>query len=78
MLSRISSARPWCSTAPPGLANPLLPGESDAAWIARFGANRLMAHLKAGATAQAALKAALADAERSFKGLQRPRARRDL
>jgi hypothetical protein len=54
-----------------GLGDPLLPGDSDAAWIARFGANRLMAQLKAGATAQAAVKAALEDAERSFKGLQR-------
>ena len=54
-----------------GLGDPLLPGESDAAWIARFGANRLMAHLKAGETAQASLKAALEDAERSFTGLRR-------
>ena len=54
-----------------GLGDPLLPGESDAAWIARFGANRLMAHLKDGATAQAALAAAFSDAERSFKGLRK-------
>jgi len=54
-----------------GLGEPLLPGESDAAWIARFGANRLIAHLKEGATAQSAVKYALTDAERSFKGLQR-------
>lgn len=54
-----------------GLGESLLPGESDAAWIARFGANRLIAHLKAGETAQAALAAALVDAERSFKGLRK-------
>lgn len=54
-----------------GLGEMLLPGESDAAWIARFGANRLMAHLKSGETAQAALKSALEDAERSFVGLRR-------
>jgi hypothetical protein len=54
-----------------GLGEPLLPGESDAAWIARFGANRLMAHLKQGETGLAAIKLALTDAERSFKGLRR-------
>ena len=54
-----------------GLGESLLPGESDAAWIARFGTNRLMAHLKEGATAQGAVAAALADAERSFKGLRK-------
>lgn len=54
-----------------GLGEPLLPGDSDAAWIARFGANRLMAHLKEGAAAQVALKSALEDAERSFNGLAR-------
>lgn len=53
------------------LGESLLPGESDAAWIARFGANRLMAHLRDGATAQSAVHAALHDAERSFKGLAR-------
>lgn len=54
-----------------GLGESLLPGDSDAAWIARFGANRLMAHLRGGATAQAALRSALEDAERSFVGLRR-------
>jgi len=54
-----------------GLGEPLLPGESDAAWVSRFGANRLMAHLSDGATASAALKAALTDCERSFVGLRR-------
>ncbi|MDE2073986.1 MAG: protein phosphatase 2C domain-containing protein [Alphaproteobacteria bacterium] len=54
-----------------GLGEPLLPGQSDAAWVSRFGANRLMAHLSGGATASAALKAALVDCERSFVGLRR-------
>ncbi len=54
-----------------GLGESLLPGDSDAAWLARFGANRLMAHLKAGETGQGALQAALEDAERSFTGLRR-------
>ncbi len=54
-----------------GLGEPLLPGESDAAWVSRFGANRLMAHLGEGATASVALQAALSDCERSFVGLRR-------
>ena len=54
-----------------GLGEPLLPGQSDAAWVSRFGANRLMAHLGGGATASAAIKAALEDCARSFTGLRR-------
>jgi serine/threonine protein phosphatase PrpC len=49
----------------------LLPGPSDAAWIAQFGARRLAAHLKDGDTPEDALKHALQDAEKSFAGLQR-------
>lgn len=49
----------------------LLPGASDAAWIAQFGARRLAAHLKDGDVPQEALKHALADAEKSFAGLMR-------
>jgi serine/threonine protein phosphatase PrpC len=49
----------------------LLPGPSDAAWIAQFGARRLAAHLKDGDTAALALEHALADAEKSFAGLSR-------
>ena len=49
----------------------LLPGPSDAAWIAQFGARRLAAHLKNGNTPRTALKHALADAEKSFAGLAR-------
>jgi hypothetical protein len=50
---------------------PLMPGPSDAAWIAAFGARRLTAHLRAAKNAKAALRAALADAEKSFAGLRR-------
>lgn len=49
----------------------LLPGPSDAAWIAQFGARRLAAHLKDGDAPQDALKHALVDAEKSFTGLAR-------
>jgi hypothetical protein len=53
------------------LNEPLMPGRSDAAWIASFGARRLMAHLKEGDTPRAALRHALADAGRSYAGLRR-------
>lgn len=53
------------------LCESLLPGESDAAWLARFAARRLMAHTQDGASASDALRKALADAERSFVGLRR-------
>jgi Protein phosphatase 2C len=49
----------------------LLPGPSDAAWIAQFGARRLAAHLKDGDEPRDALKHALADTEKSFAGLSR-------
>jgi hypothetical protein len=49
----------------------LMPGKSDAAWIASFGARRLLSHLKDGDTPRAALRHALADTERSFAGLRR-------
>jgi len=53
------------------LGPPLLPGPSDAAWIAHFGARRLAAHLKDGDAPDHALKHALQDAEKSFAGLTR-------
>jgi hypothetical protein len=53
--------------------DPLLPGKSDAAWIAQFGARRLMAHLKEGNAPRAALRHAIADAVHSFEGLRRRR-----
>jgi hypothetical protein len=49
----------------------LLPGPSDAAWIAQFGARRLLAHLEDGDAPRDALEHALADAEKSFAGLAR-------
>jgi hypothetical protein len=49
----------------------LLPGPSDAAWIAQFGARRLAAHLKEGDAPDKALEHALEDAARSFIGLSR-------
>ncbi|MBV9549992.1 MAG: protein phosphatase 2C family protein [Alphaproteobacteria bacterium] len=52
------------------LDDPLMPGASDAAWIAQFGARRLMAHLQEEAPRNA-LRAAMADAEKSFKALAR-------
>jgi len=53
------------------LGDPLMPGESDAAWIAHFGARRLMAHAKDGDAPKDALRHTLADAEKSFKALRR-------
>lgn len=46
------------------LGDPILPVDSDAAWIARKGAEGLIAHQALGA--RAALRAAAADAERDF------------
>src|SRR5258708_40241935 len=53
------------------LGDSLMPGPSDAAWIAQFGARRLMAHLGEGDGARKALRAALADAQKSFEALRR-------
>lgn len=53
------------------LGDPLMPGASDAAWLAQFGARRLMAHLKDGDAPRDALAHALADAEKSFSALSR-------
>lgn len=53
------------------VSEPLMPGKSDAAWIASFGARRLISHLKNGDAPRAALRHAFADAERSFEGLRR-------
>ena len=48
-----------------GLGEPLMPGESDAAWIAHLGAERLVAHAP-GAQGRALLRAALVDVEAAF------------
>lgn len=54
-----------------GLGDVLMPGSSDAAWIAQFGMRRMLAHLTAGQSPRKALRSALSDAEDSFKGLRR-------
>ena len=54
-----------------GLGEQLLPGPSDAAWIATFGARRLMAHVRDGDAPDKALAHALIDAEKSYQGLRR-------
>ncbi len=53
------------------LGDPLMPGDSDAAWIAHFGARRLMAHARDGDASKDALRHTLADAEKSFLALRR-------
>jgi len=53
------------------LGDSLMPGPSDAAWIAQFGARRLMAHLRDGDGARKALRATLGDAQKSFEALRR-------
>ena len=53
------------------VSEPLMPGKSDAAWLAGFGVRRLMSHIKNGDSPRGALRHALADAERSFAGLRR-------
>jgi hypothetical protein len=53
------------------LGDSLMPGPSDAAWIAQFGSRRLMAHLGEEKSARKALRDALADAEKSFEALRR-------
>jgi len=53
------------------LGDSLMPGPSDAAWIAQFGARRLMAHLGDGDGARKALRATLGDTQKSFEALRR-------
>jgi hypothetical protein len=53
------------------LGDGLMPGPSDAAWIAQFGVRRVLAHLRGGASARKALRGALSDARRSFEALRR-------
>jgi|GEM_PF-422879 len=53
------------------LGDSLMPGPSDAAWIAQFGGRRLMAHLKDGDGARKALRATLGDTQKSFEALRR-------
>ena len=51
------------------LGDPLMPGASDAAWIAQFGARRLMAHLQ-DQEPKKALRAAMADVEPALNALR--------
>ena len=53
------------------LGDGVMPGPSDAAWIAQFGARRLLAHLREGEGARKAVRGALADAQKSFEALRR-------
>ncbi|HWD28027.1 MAG TPA: protein phosphatase 2C domain-containing protein [Rhizomicrobium sp.] len=53
------------------LGDPLMPGDSDAAWLAHFGARRLMSHARDGDAPLDALRHALSDAKTSFEGLRR-------
>lgn len=53
------------------LGDGLMPGASDAQWIAQFGARRLMAHLREGEGARKALRDALAQTQKSFEALRR-------
>jgi serine/threonine protein phosphatase PrpC len=57
------------------LGDPLMPGPSDAQWLAQFGARRLMAHLNDGDAPRIALSHALEDTEKSFTALSRHRIR---
>ncbi len=53
------------------LGDGLMPGPSDAAWISHFGARRILAHLRDGDGPRKALRAALADTQKSFEALRR-------
>jgi hypothetical protein len=53
------------------LGDPLMPGDSDAAWIAHFGARRLMAHVRDGDVPKDALRHTFEDAKKSFEALRR-------
>ena len=55
-----------------GLGEQLMPGPSDAQWIARFGANRLASHARSGMGGPRDwLRHAMADARKSFEALRR-------
>lgn len=53
------------------LGDPLMPGDSDPAWLAHFGVRRLMAHLRDGDAPVDALRHTLQDAEKSYTALRR-------
>jgi hypothetical protein len=49
-----------------GLGESLMPGDSDAAWLARFGAERLMFYLRSGLKARTVLNAVFNEVEHAF------------
>jgi serine/threonine protein phosphatase PrpC len=53
------------------LSEPLMPGKSDAGWLAQFGVRRLLAHLQDGDMPTEAARHAMEDAEKSFTALRR-------
>jgi hypothetical protein len=63
-----------------GLGENLMPGNSDAAWLATFGSRRLLAHLREGDTPKDAARAAMQDAQKSYEALRRraPKARWEI
>ncbi|MBV9063521.1 MAG: protein phosphatase 2C domain-containing protein [Alphaproteobacteria bacterium] len=54
-----------------GLGDNLMPGESDAAWLAQFGARRLMAYVEENQAPRATVRRAMEDAAKSFTALWR-------
>jgi hypothetical protein len=54
-----------------GLGEPLMPGKSDAAWLAGFGVRRILAHGRDGASGREAVTAALFDAQTSYEALRK-------
>jgi serine/threonine protein phosphatase PrpC len=54
-----------------GLGELLMPGKSDAQWIAQFAARRLRAHAELGDAPREWLRAAARDTEKSFTALRR-------
>ena len=46
------------------LGDPLMPGRSDAAWLAQFGARRLLAHVKDGSAPREAVRQAMKGSRR--------------
>src|SRR6202000_105896 len=54
-----------------GLGESLMPGKSDAAWLAAVGAGRLMSYARGGACPHEAVSAALFDAQTSFEALRK-------
>ena len=55
-----------------GLGEMLMPGRSDAQWIAQFGARRFRSHAESGkGSIRDGLRAAAADAEKSYRALRK-------